>query len=398
MENKLNSTDRGHSPWGASSAERWMNCPGSINLIKEAPPQKESAYAAEGTASHDLAEKALLEGNPCSHYIGETITGWEITEEMAEFTQVYVDYVLEASSGGNKELLVEESFELDFIREGMYGYNDAIVLEFMGQIEIIDLKYGKGKEVFAKDNKQLMYYGLGGSRHSDQTKVKLTIVQPRIGDPIKSHTISMKELEAFGEELGRAVDDTRKEDAPLKAGEHCFFCPAKAICSEQRKSVQELAKMDFALAEVKTEQSLPEAKSLDDATLQNILDHADQVKKWLDSVKAYAMHTLEAGGTVAGYKLVHGRVNRKVQSETELKMAFGDEIYEQKLLGIGKLEKKFGKKEVAEFLYKPEPKLSMAKMNDKKPQVFVNGILNDFTIEADVATKQHNDNFDNFDF
>jgi len=398
MSTDTKQASRGHSVVGASSAERWMNCKGSNNLIRLAPPQKESAYASEGSCAHELAEHALKNSGICADYVGMEWEGHTVDEEMAEYVQVYVDYVLKASKGDCKDLIIEESFDLNFIREGMFGSNDAIVMEFMGTLEVIDLKYGKGKEVFAKDNKQLMYYALGCAHGQDFDKVKMTIVQPRIGDPIKSHTIPMKELEAFGEELGKAVDDTRKEDAPLKAGEHCFFCPAKAICSEQRKSVQELAKMDFALAEVKTEKSLPEAKSLDDATLQNILDNADQVKKWLDSVKAYAMHTLEAGGTVAGYKLVHGRVNRKVQSETELKMAFGDEIYEQKLLGIGKLEKKFGKKEIAEFLYKPEPKLSMAKMNDKREQVFVNGILNDFTIEAEVATREHNDNFDNYNF
>lgn len=400
MENKVNSTDRGHSPWGASSAERWMNCPGSINLIKQAPPQKDSKYAAEGTASHDLAEKALLEGKPCSDFIGETITGWEITEEMAEFTQVYVDYVLEAAKGPNKDLLIEESFELDFIRKGMFGYNDAIVLEFMGTIEVIDLKYGKGKVVEADHNKQLKYYALGAAHGSDFKKVKLTIVQPRVQDPIKTFTMSLEDLEAFGEELGQAVDKTKDPQAEVKCGEWCFFCPAKSICPAKKEEVQQLAIMDFGLDEPKTTNSLPKAELMDAKTLRNVLEHAKGIKEWLDSVSAFAMHKLEQGKHVSGYKLVKGRVNRKVQSVVELEMAFGQEIYEKKLLGIGKLEKAFGKKEVAEFLFKPEAKLTMAQENDKREEVLIGSAAAQFGItDEDKPSQEANiDNFNNFTF
>lgn len=388
--------DRGHSVVGASSAHRWMVCPGSNNLIKQAPPQKESIHATMGTVAHELAEHTLNGSGVCSDYIGMEWLGHEVDEEMAEYVQIYVDYVLKASEGGHKDLIIEEMFELDHIREGMYGSNDAIVMEEFGTLEVIDLKYGKGKEVFAKDNPQLMYYALGCANGSDFDKVKMTIVQPRIQDPIKSHTITRQELEDFGVKLGLAVDETRKKDAPLSAGSHCFFCPAKAICPEQRREVQELARMDFANAEPITEKSLPSPDTFDEFTLMNVLDHSDKIKKWLDSVQSYAMDRLEKGKYVKGYKLVHGRVNRKVESETELHMAFGDEIYEQKLLGIDKLEKKFGKKEVAEFLYKPEPKLTMAREEDKRPEVSVNkeiDIFNDNPIADDKI-----DNFDNFDF
>lgn len=378
MSTDTKQQNRGHSVVGASSAHRWMTCKGSNNLIKLAPPQKSSVHADLGTAAHELAEHALKNSGICSDYIGMEWLGHEVDEEMAEFVQVYVDYVLEAAKGEHKDLIIEESFNLDFIREGMHGSNDAMVLEFMGTLEVIDLKYGKGKEVFALDNPQLKYYGLGAAHGMDFKNIKLTIVQPRIQNPIKSHTISMEELEKFGEELGVAVDDTRKEDAPLKAGEHCFFCPAKAICPEQRKAAQELAVMDFAEVTATTEASLPDPAHMDDLTLMNILDHAKGVKKWLESVQAYAKHKAESGGYVKGYKLVKGRANRKVLSETELHMAFGDEIYEKKLLGVGKLEKKFGKAKVADYFYKPEAGLNLVHHTDKKPEVEVSSTINDF--------------------
>jgi len=391
-------SERAHSKWGASSADRWMNCPASVKLIEKAPPQKSSHYAQEGTCAHELAEIAMVEDKPCSHYVGQTMEGWEVTEEMAEYVQTYVDYVLQASSGINKDLLLEEKFHLNFIREGLFGSNDACVLEFMGTLEVIDLKYGKGKVVEAVDNKQLMYYALGAGHGSDFTQIKLTIVQPRVKDPIKSHTITMDELNKYAEELGKAVDATKMDDANFSAGSHCFFCPAKGICKEQRKSAQKVACMDFGVSEPKTESSLPSAEVMDAKTLRNILEHADGVKKWLDSVQAYAMHKLEKGLPVDGYKLVKSKVNRKVQSETELKMAFGDEIYEQKLLGIGKLEKKFGKEQVAEFLFKPEAKLTMAKESDKREAVYANSIAQDFGIDTKTSEEANINNFETITF
>jgi hypothetical protein len=58
-----------HSPYGPSSAARWIACPGSVQA-QEGIPDTESPYAAEGHAAHALAEKALKTGRPCSDWIG----------------------------------------------------------------------------------------------------------------------------------------------------------------------------------------------------------------------------------------------------------------------------------------------------------------------------------------
>ena len=125
---EINHSQRGHSIVGASSAHRWMACPGSNNLIAKAPPQESSIYASEGTCSHELAEHTLRNSGRCSDYIGMEWEGHTVDEEMAEYTQVYVDYVLEASRGDSKDSIIEESFDLSFIREGMHGSNDCIVM------------------------------------------------------------------------------------------------------------------------------------------------------------------------------------------------------------------------------------------------------------------------------
>jgi len=48
-----------HSPIGASSAERWINCPASVRL-SEGCKKPAGIYAEEGTAAHSLCEECLF--------------------------------------------------------------------------------------------------------------------------------------------------------------------------------------------------------------------------------------------------------------------------------------------------------------------------------------------------
>lgn len=71
-----------HSKVGASSAKRWMACPGSVRL-SEGIESKSSKFSIEGTQAHALAEQWLTAGEcPVN-----------ADQEMAENVRVYVDWV-----------------------------------------------------------------------------------------------------------------------------------------------------------------------------------------------------------------------------------------------------------------------------------------------------------------
>ena len=394
MNNVVNHSERAHSSLGASSASRWMNCPGSVAL-SEGLPNPSSDNAKEGTCAHELVEVALLGTGKCRDYVGEVYEGFTVTEEMADYSQVYVDYVTNASeaAGEGSDTLIEERFSLAYIREGMFGTNDACILEPFGTLEIIDLKYGKGVEVEAVGNKQLMYYALGAAQGGDFANVKLTIIQPRVENPIKSSTISFDELKAFEAELKAAVKETEKANATLATGDHCRWCLAKAICPARKQEAQELAVMDFSsVTNVTTEQSLPQADKLNVIEIKNILNHSKAIKEWLDSVAAYAQQKMENGGHVDGYKLVKGRSIRKYSSEadiiTEFGAVFGEDIYaKRKLIGIPAMEKIVGKEALGQYIYKPEGKITMAKREDKRAEYFPKPLFDGFTDE-DKAIKE----------
>ena len=86
-----------HSPIGASSCERWFNCPGSIPR-SAGKPNKGSIYAAEGTVTHGLGEDLIrgkIKKEALYDRIGEIVKSGEfevtITDEMVEGAILYFD-------------------------------------------------------------------------------------------------------------------------------------------------------------------------------------------------------------------------------------------------------------------------------------------------------------------
>ncbi|MFX6357412.1 DUF2800 domain-containing protein, partial [Acinetobacter baumannii] len=83
-----------------------------------------------------------------------------VDAEMVENVQVYLDAV-RAQAEGN-ELLVEQRVDFsEFIGvEGSFGTSDVVILTET-EIQVHDLKYGKGVKVDAEENEQTSLYGLG---------------------------------------------------------------------------------------------------------------------------------------------------------------------------------------------------------------------------------------------
>ena len=84
-----------HSKLGASSAERWMNCPGSTALIDAfaMPESDEPDYRREGIAGHEAAADCLARDIDTWEIVGRTYYNTEITPEMAYAVQQYLDRV-----------------------------------------------------------------------------------------------------------------------------------------------------------------------------------------------------------------------------------------------------------------------------------------------------------------
>jgi hypothetical protein len=287
-------------------------------------PNRSSRYADEGTAAHQLAERCLQLGistglGAAADFVGtyETVRGveWDVTEEMAEAVQVFLDAVRGAMAEGDT-LLVEQRFNLSAIHPGMFGTNDACVLSPSRKtLFVFDYKHGKGHAVEAEGNPQLRYYGLGALLNTAKAgtveRLVLTIVQPRAQHrlgPIRSETIGMFDLMEWTAELKKAAVATEDPAAPLAAGSHCGFCPAAGACPKLRDRAMDAAMAEFAGASI-TVPADPGVLSVEQ--IARLLTHADLIDDWLAAVRGHALHLAESGTVVPGFKLVPKRATRK---------------------------------------------------------------------------------------
>lgn len=301
------SEPKAHAKFAASSAERWMNCAGSIQLSEDAPPKISSAAADEGTTAHELMEFAL-ESN-----IKDVVKFFENEDdkydlEMRLYIQNFVDFVRSELKPGF-DLLVEQKIHLDFLHPTeAFGTVDVAVIEHFGTLHIIDLKYGK-KRVDPKDNAQMIYYALGIAHPAgyDFEQIKTTIYQPRAGlDPIKTHTFSPDVLKVWKDKFSKAIDAAEAPGAKAKLteGAWCFFCPAKIICPQIKTNGMKKALLAF------DSPLQPAPKELTPIQLKTILDKSSYLELWIKEVKAYAEEQVRRGVKIEGWGLVPKRGQR----------------------------------------------------------------------------------------
>ena len=349
-----------HSPIGASSAERWMNCPGSVTLAqqvqeKEAP----SVYAAEGTAAHDLAEKCLVAGIPPSAFLGTKINGFDVNQEMVDVIAHYVSTVHchmkivnkdSAYAGAPGKLYVEKMFALDWVHPKMFGTNDAGII---GHEDIIvdDLKYGAGKKVYAKDNTQLKIYGLGAMALAENPvkNVKLGIVQKRYRGkpPVDLDDISGAELLDWAyTKLKPAADKAMSGSMEFNdSGNWCQFCKGKALCPLIRQEAAALTKIAFdpITKDTPPEIVLPAIEAMTPTQLTYIRNFCDVVEPWFTSVRKFVKKkALDEPGFFPELKIVKGRKSRKwsddAASESHFKLIMGENAFDTKLKSVAQME------------------------------------------------------------
>ena len=356
-----------HSPIGASSMYRWAECPGSVAL-SEGIVSESSAYAEEGTEAHELGA-TWLKGN------GKTPECDD--DEMLDNVRVYVDYVF-GLLGSRCKLFVEHGFDLSDVYPGAYGTNDAAVYDGVNKIlHVIDLKYGAGIYVSARNNPQLRYYALGAllelqkEGHEVETVV-MTIVQPRcttIEGAARSETIDAIDLMEFAADLVMYAKRTAEPNAPLKAGDHCRFCPAIIKCPEVQNVKQLVAKSEFA-------KTTPAEGSVPPDELAKALKAIPILEALVKRIDAYAYQEARAGRSVPGYKLVEKRANRKWINETEVSLFLGglkvgdDDIFEPKKVRTpAQMEKKLPShySMLEKFVTKESSGLVLVPIEDKRP-------------------------------
>ena len=364
-----------HAYLSASASERWLKCPPSAKLCAQ-EEDRGSPFAQQGTDAHELCqylvEKAL--GRDAKDPT-ENLTWFDA--EMMEAAEGYAAFVMDQVSEAKKlceDPLVCVEQTLDFSKwvEHGFGTGDCVIVAD-DLLHIIDMKFGVGVLVSASGedgtgNSQLKCYALGaldtfGDLYSIN-RIRLTIYQPR-RENVDSFELTREELLDWAENvLAPTAKLAYEGEGEFSAGDHCQFCKVKAYCRKRAEQNLEMARYEFA-----------EAPTLDADEIAAILPQVDQLVRWAEDVKEYALMQALAGTRYPGFKLVEGRSNRKYSNEAEVARVVteaGYDPYEKKLLGVTAMTKQLGKKLFDQLLSglveKPQGKPVLAPETDKRPE------------------------------
>lgn len=360
-----------HALLSASSSHRWLNCPPSARLC-ENYEDKGSEYAQEGTDAHSLCEHKLkLALGMDTTDPTENLSFYN--EEMEQCACDYASYVLELVEEAKKickdpVVLIEQRLDFSrFVAEG-FGTGDCVIIAD-GTLYIVDYKHGKGVEVSAVENPQMMLYALGALELFDGIydidTVRMTIFQPR-RENVSVCVMSKDDLLQWAyNDLMAKAKLAYEGGGEFACGDWCRFCKAKAACRKRAEYNLELAKYDFAMPD-----------TLEDAEIAAILEKADELAAWAADVKEFALQQALGGVKYAGFKVVEGRSNRKYTDEdavADTVKKAGYDPYEPKLLGITAMEKLLGKKQFAKLLSglveKPQGKPALVPESDKRQEM-----------------------------
>lgn len=372
---------RAHSILGASAADRWMNCPPSAQLTAEME-DNETTFAAEGTAAHALAEWKVRKA--LKQRAGRRPTSDYRTDEMEECTDNYRDYIMDIVLTAQQHCsdpiaLVEQHLDFSCYVPDGFGTGDFLLIAD-GELNIVDIKYGRGVAVYAERNPQMMLYALGALLQYDCLydieKVTMTIYQPRLSN-VSVWEISAKEFYDWAEkEVKPKAELTAAGKGEFSPGPWCRFCKARTQCRARAESLLELTRLEFQPPALLTDEEIAE-----------VMQKADELSKWASDVMAFAsVEAIEKGKHWKGYKLVEGRYTRKFNVDDDTvaeaaKAAGYHDIYNKSLITLTAFEKLMGKEDFKKvlggFVTKPAGKLTLVPESDKRPEVTVTDV-NDF--------------------
>lgn len=304
---------------------------------------------------------------------------------MLDCADGYVAYVLELVEAAKETcadpvVLIEQRVDFSRWVEQGFGTSDAILITD-GTMHVIDFKYGLGILVSAEENPQMKCYGLGALELFDGIydiyTLCLHIYQPRRQN-VSTFQITKADLYKWADEVLKPTADLAfAGDGNYLCGEWCAFCKAKNECRARAEANLELARYEFKLPPLLTDEDIEE-----------ILSRVDDLVAWASDIKEFALQQAVSGKEWRGWKLVEGRSNRRYTNEAAVQQAVtkaGFDPFEHKLLGITAMQKMLGKARfdelLAAFIEKPQGKPTLVPESDKRPAM--NTAKSDFMEEND---------------
>lgn len=366
-----------HAFLSPSGAAAWMRCNAKPYRERDFPESTNDS-ADEGTAAHFLLEQCLDKGVAAAHFHGTRIKvengvtefhmggKWSVGPDMTREVQKVLD--LARSDADGATIYPEQVLPISqFTGEaGATGTCDMVIVKG-NTLWARDLKFGRGVQVFAEGNEQLLLYGGAALDEFDVMgeieNLVLCIDQPRLNH-FDKWEMTVAEAREMLEKIRLTavyILEAPEELHAVPGEKQCRFCKASATCKERTEHTMELIVGEFVDLEkgfVKVE--MPQAEKLlaqsfgvkpaamtyheqtesgqdglpsdahftvkkpsirpslesateavataDDERLATLMDAADMIEGFAKAVRAEVERRLLAGSfTDARYKLVEGR-------------------------------------------------------------------------------------------
>jgi len=373
-----------HAVLSPSSAERWIHCPPSA-LVNAEAPRTDTVYTREGTLAHAVCElkarKHFLAGigpkkfkMQMDKFRSDEL--WQ--DEMDGYTDDYLDALkdIAATYEGAVHVALEQRVDFsEYVPDG-YGTADCIMIGHLPSgdvLNVIDFKYGRGVDVSARENPQMMLYALGALLDYDQIYdiqlVQMTIVQPRVKREPDTWMLPVDMLWGWAENVVKPAAKLAAEgEGEYAEGDWCRWCAIRGSCRARAEANLEAAKLDFR-----------QPPELTDAEVAEALETGQRLKAWLSDLEEYALGACLEGRELPGWKAVEGRSVRNWTDQdgafTAAKAAGVPEemLYERKPVTLAALEKIMGKKPFAEalgeYVATPPGKPTLARADDKRKAI-----------------------------
>lgn len=394
-----------HALLGASSAHRWLNCPGSVRLT-ENMPDTTSPYAEAGRLAHEIAElkarQYFIETLPTRSFnakLKKLKASEHYERGMDGATDEYLEHLKARAMSYPTAPTVALEVQVDFsdiVPEG-FGTADCIMIG-SGRLDVVDYKNGSGVVVEAENNPQMMLYAWGALNYfrpifGDSIRVvHMSIVQPNAGG-VREWEIPIMGLALWARHTAKPrAKQAWDGEQIFSAGDWCQFCKAKATCMERAKAMFDVEPFinsvpagsigPDCLCPMEYSSLGPHGEEvqflLPDDKIGDILTRGKNVAAWLKDLEAYALNATLLGAVIPGWKAVEGRGSREWNGGSDV--AFEQlqsrgvaeaMLYERKPVSVAALEKALGKKafaDTAEGLWTKTPgKPTLVPEGDKRP-------------------------------
>lgn len=368
-----------HSNYSPSQLERIILCPGSVDLCLTVPKKPTSPYAAEGTLLHSYTQQVLEMWPEIPDLEYESLDHEAAVADSVNYLREQIDFD-EPGLRRFQELKVRMAGH-----EEVYGTLDFAAIS-PTRLDIADFKFGRGIEVQALDNPQLLAY-LDGFLYMLQTQFPdlyelaktvpwyVHIVQPRI-ENYQWEQITPHDLKHFNALIDRTIRLANSPNPPFKPGEvQCRWCDAGGVCRVRLEQLQ-INKTEAlrVFADIQNNRA-------DLEEVQAILEEKKGVIDAFDAIEKYIFLECAKGGEVTRFKLVRGRSNRTWGPHVDFDTltndfpeldAVSDKLLDTKLRGPAQVEKLLSaarRKELEAYIIKPEGKLTLAHVSSPKEAV-----------------------------